>query len=245
MPDRQKLLVPVLAVALQAVGHAAGAGPAGPPGLERPVVVTGQGYFPVALRLRDGRIAAALRGGAPHLGVHGRLDVYLLQNGGPKGQKNRPYRQQPDGTFRDVSAGHGMGVAVGDGNNDGRPDVLVTRYGGVGLLLNNGNGTFTDVTRGGAGQSSGPARGREGAVAHLRQALTFTPRAPAPGNYWNGCGRAGSRGDRQVLARAGRRKQLPASGPTQEALPGGQRPLRIEARPQGRGGARLTPWRRR
>jgi enediyne biosynthesis protein E4 len=84
----------------------------------------------------------------------GRLDVLLFQNGGPKGKKNQLFRQLPDGTFQDVSAGsgldfagHNMGVAVGDVNNDGLPDVLVTQYGGVKLLLNNGDGTFTDVTK--------------------------------------------------------------------------------------------------
>ena len=84
----------------------------------------------------------------------GRLDLYLLQSGGPKSSSiNRLYRQRPDGTFQDVSKGSGldiagwnMGVAVGDVNNDGRPDVLVTQYGGVKLFLNNGDGTFTDVT---------------------------------------------------------------------------------------------------
>src|SRR5262245_33804544 len=85
----------------------------------------------------------------------GLLDIYLLQNGGPKsGATNRLYRQQPDGTFRDVSAGsgldiagHNMGVAVGDVNNDGWPDVLVTQYGSLRLFLNNGDGTFADLTR--------------------------------------------------------------------------------------------------
>src|SRR5207245_3814277 len=79
---------------------------------------------------------------------------YLLQNGGPNGARNRLYQQRPDHTFKDVSAGsgldiagHNMGVAVGDVNNDGLPDVLVTQYGGVKLFLNNGDGTFTDVTR--------------------------------------------------------------------------------------------------
>jgi hypothetical protein len=86
----------------------------------------------------------------------GRLDILLLQNAGPKSSaKNRLYRQLKDGTFRDVSAGcgldfadHCMGVAIGDVNNDGWPDVLITCYGSVRLFLNHkGDGTFVDVTR--------------------------------------------------------------------------------------------------
>ena len=84
----------------------------------------------------------------------GRLDIYLVQNGGPKSSStNRLYRQLPNGKFQDVSkgsgldiAGYNMGVAIGDINNDGWPDVLVTQYGGVKLFLNRGNGTFRDVT---------------------------------------------------------------------------------------------------
>jgi hypothetical protein len=83
----------------------------------------------------------------------GLLDIYLLQNGGPKGARNRLYQQLPNGRFKDVSAGSGldiagynMGVAVGDVNNDGLPDVLVTQYGGVKLFLNQGDGTFKNVT---------------------------------------------------------------------------------------------------
>jgi enediyne biosynthesis protein E4 len=84
----------------------------------------------------------------------GLLDLYLLQNGGPTGKKSRLFKQLPGGKFQDVSAGSGldfagycMGVAVGDVNNDGKPDVLVTEYGGARLFLNNGDGSFTDVTR--------------------------------------------------------------------------------------------------
>jgi hypothetical protein len=85
----------------------------------------------------------------------GRLDVYLLQNAGPgSGVTNRLFRQLPDGHFQDVSAGSGldidgynMGVAIGDVNNDGLPDVLVTQYGGVRLFLNLGKGRFRDVTK--------------------------------------------------------------------------------------------------
>jgi hypothetical protein len=84
----------------------------------------------------------------------GRLDIYLVQNGGPNSTaKNRLFHQKADGTFEDVSAGsgldvagYGMGVAIGDVNNDGLPDVVLTEYRSVRLFLNNGNGTFTEVT---------------------------------------------------------------------------------------------------
>jgi hypothetical protein len=83
----------------------------------------------------------------------GRLDLYLLNNGGPNGRPNQLFRQRPDGAFENVSKGSGldfsgycMGVAIGDVNNDGRPDVLVTEYGGVRLFLNQGNGKFLEVT---------------------------------------------------------------------------------------------------
>jgi hypothetical protein len=69
---------------------------------------------------------------------------------------NRLYRQQPDGTFRDVTekAGlggvtqnrYGMGAAVGDYDNDGFDDLYVTNYGANTLYRNNRDGTFRDVT---------------------------------------------------------------------------------------------------
>jgi hypothetical protein len=84
----------------------------------------------------------------------GHLDIYLVQQGGPKGKKNQLFKQLPDGTFKDVSKGSGLdvaeygcGVAVGDVNNDGKPDVLLTYYGGIKLFLNNGDGTFSDITQ--------------------------------------------------------------------------------------------------
>ena len=97
----------------------------------------------------------------------GRLDIYLV-NGAPLADPtrkgtipektdsqywNRLYHQKADGTFEDVTekagvqgAGYGMGVAVGDYDNDGFEDLYVTAYGGNKLYHNNGNGTFTDVT---------------------------------------------------------------------------------------------------
>ena len=69
---------------------------------------------------------------------------------------NRLYRQNPDGSFTDVTkeaglsnagdGNYGMGVAVGDYDNDGFPDLYVTNYGKNILYHNNGDGTFTDVT---------------------------------------------------------------------------------------------------
>jgi len=97
----------------------------------------------------------------------GKLDIFLangapLSDPTPKGtvpQKtgpqywNRLFHQKPDGTFEDVTekaglqgVGYGMGVAVGDYDNDGYEDLYVTALGGNKLYHNNGNGTFTDVT---------------------------------------------------------------------------------------------------
>jgi len=69
---------------------------------------------------------------------------------------NRLYRQNRDGSFTDVTehaglanagdGNYGMGVAVGDYDNDGFPDLYVTSYGKNILYHNNGDGTFTDVT---------------------------------------------------------------------------------------------------
>src|SRR5262249_6046717 len=76
------------------------------------------------------------------------------QTAGPRsGVRNRLYLQTADGRFRDASAGSGldfdgynMGVAIGDVDNDGRPDVLITQYTGVRLLHNVGGGKFRDIT---------------------------------------------------------------------------------------------------
>lgn len=66
---------------------------------------------------------------------------------------NRLYRNNRDGTFSDVTnkaglagEGFGMGVAVGDYNNDGHEDLFVVGVHGNQLYRNNGDGTFTDVT---------------------------------------------------------------------------------------------------
>lgn len=89
----------------------------------------------------------------------GWMDIYLVNSGPcdfwkpPKPIRNALYKNNRDGTFTDVTekagvAGgtFGMGVAVGDFDNDGWPDMLVTAYGNCILYKNNHDGTFTDVT---------------------------------------------------------------------------------------------------
>ena len=86
-------------------------------------------------------------------------DILLLNGTDWPGHKREPsplklYRNNRNGTFSDVtrSAGldvemYGMGVAVGDYDNDGYPDILVTCVGQSVLFKNTGKGTFRDVTK--------------------------------------------------------------------------------------------------
>ncbi len=100
--------------------------------------------------------------------MDGNLDIYAV-NGSylpgindpyPEGRDpkkelfNHLYRNNGDGTFTDVTqkagvgdTGYGMGVVVGDYDNDGDPDIYVCNYGPNVLYRNNGDGTFTDVTQ--------------------------------------------------------------------------------------------------
>jgi len=92
---------------------------------------------------------------------NGLLDLFLANGAATSARSPAPaprsalYRNNGDGTFTDVTtrAGvgaeglFGMGVAVGDFDNDGFPDLFVLGYGRCILYHNNGNGTFTDVTK--------------------------------------------------------------------------------------------------
>jgi hypothetical protein len=91
---------------------------------------------------------------------NGLFDLYLANGAATRVYKPKHplrsalYRNNGDGTFTDVTekAGvgaeglFGMGVAVGDYDNDGYPDLYVLGYGRAILYHNNGDGTFTDVT---------------------------------------------------------------------------------------------------
>jgi len=90
----------------------------------------------------------------------GLMDLFFVQSAATEAYKpphplrSALYHNNGDGTFTDVTEragvggeGHyGQGVAVGDFDNDGFPDLYVTGYGRAILYHNNGNGTFTDVT---------------------------------------------------------------------------------------------------
>jgi len=90
----------------------------------------------------------------------GLMDLYFVQSAAtdlyrpPRPIRSALYHNNGDGTFTDVTEkagvggeGHyGQGVAVGDFDNDGYPDLYVTGYERAILYHNNGNGTFTDIT---------------------------------------------------------------------------------------------------
>ena len=89
----------------------------------------------------------------------GWMDIYLVNSGKSdfysptQPLRNALYHNNRDGTFTDITekagvigGGYGQGVAVGDYDGDGYPDLYVTQYGRSILYHNNGDGTFTDVT---------------------------------------------------------------------------------------------------
>ncbi|RUL84200.1 FG-GAP-like repeat-containing protein [Tautonia sociabilis] len=115
-------------------------------------------------RLSPGRTVAEMMGGGVALidfDGDGWLDVFLPQGGTfppPEGSPNadRLFRNRGDGTFEDATrsagldrlpGGYGFGATAGDADGDGWPDLLISRWRGLQLFRNRGNGTFEDATR--------------------------------------------------------------------------------------------------
>ena len=138
-----------------------GAAPVGSPVFSDVTDAAGLHWGIRRVALRGWNIVETMGGGGGFVDYDGdgRLDIYLVSystlpqegRGGPVG--DALYRNNGDGTFADVTGQarirgnrRGMGLAVGDYDNDGRSDLYVTAYGSSVLYHNEGDGTFRDVT---------------------------------------------------------------------------------------------------
>jgi tetratricopeptide (TPR) repeat protein len=146
----------------RAISQASPASPAPPPPFEDGAAAAGITYLYESGASDRRLFIADTMGGGVGLIDHdndGWLDIYLVNGCAlPYDLKDPPrpnllYRNQHDGTFRDVTAragvpgkGYGMGCAVGDYDNDGDDDLFVTGLRGTILYRNRGDGTFEDVT---------------------------------------------------------------------------------------------------
>jgi hypothetical protein len=141
-----------------------GMGLLGTPGTSPPIQFS---YQPIPFHLEndetpDRHVPAAMAGGVAILDYNqdGRPDIFFtnganlatLTKDSPK-YSNRLFRNDGNGKFTDVTkeagltgAGYDVGVAVGDYDNDGYPDIFVAGVHRNTLYHNNGDGTFTDVT---------------------------------------------------------------------------------------------------
>jgi enediyne biosynthesis protein E4 len=128
------------------------------------------------IALRGWNLVETMGGGGGFVDYDGDglLDVYLVSysrepQGDGKPVGDALFRNRGDGTFKDVTAQagirgtmRGMGLTVGDYDNDGRPDLYVTGYGAHKLWRNQGDGTFQDATVG-AGLNPPPRWGTSAA----------------------------------------------------------------------------------
>ena len=139
----------------------AGPGVSAPAFEEVPASVSGISWAHVSGRSPMAHLPETVGAGCAFLDYDndGWMDIYLVNSGPcdfyepPQPLRNALYHNNRDGTFTDVTqkAGvpgnaYGMGVAVGDYDGDGFPDLYLTQYPHSILYHNNGDGTFTDVT---------------------------------------------------------------------------------------------------
>ena len=113
-------------------------------------------YRPINLGYRDEKHYWVEKDYRPTLHFEGMVDSSTYQVAPMASddlRRNTLYRNQSDGTFREIAdaagagdSGYGMGVAVGDYDQDGDPDLYITNYGPNALYRNDG-GSFTDRTQ--------------------------------------------------------------------------------------------------
>ncbi len=126
-------------------------------------------FVSAASKTSDKYLIEAMGGGVALFDADGdgRLDIFFVNGAALRpgmSAKDRPdkanprfwnrlYRNQGDGTFRDITEraglrgqGYGQGVAVGDCDNDGRPDLYVTSLGANALYHQQKTGVFEDIT---------------------------------------------------------------------------------------------------
>ena len=116
---------------------------------QRVIAAQGEGYFPVMIKLRDGSLGAAIRGGAPHIGLAGRLDFIRSEDGGrtwskpvvaidsPWDDRNPALGQMPDGT---------LALAYGEAHSyrpDGKFDLKAGPYLPYVVTSNDGGRTWS------------------------------------------------------------------------------------------------------
>jgi len=163
LPDFRILLIPFLCAGLNLPAHSQSTPAAEIPQIRFADVTAASGItFEHAVSPEKKYLYESMSGGVLLLDYDqdGWLDIYFTNSQSVAmtlaGQKAKGalYHNNHDGTFTDVTdkAGVGfpcsaMGGAVGDYNNDGWPDIVLTCQEGLVLLRNNGNGTFTDVTK--------------------------------------------------------------------------------------------------
>ena len=160
---RRFLWTLAVAAGFAGLNRLAGALPAAPayPFEEVPASASGITWVHTAGKSPDKYLPETTGAGCAFLDYDndGWMDIYLVNSGtcdfyNPNPPlRNALYRNNRDGTFTDVTeragvaaGGYGQGVAVGDYDGDGFPDLYVTQYGRSILYHNNGDGTFTDVT---------------------------------------------------------------------------------------------------
>ena len=142
------------------------AGPVGPmPTFEDRAEEAGLSFVYESGKTPERQIPETMGGGVGLIDFDGDgwLDVFVVQGGrfppdpDATGTGDRLFRNRGDGTFEDatessgvagLSSGYGHGVAVADYDEDGDPDLFLTRWGAYALYRNNGDGTFEDATEG-------------------------------------------------------------------------------------------------